>query len=108
MQYRDVRVEDLSADAPGRNATGPFAVAGVGPHTVEVRSVDAAGNVEAKQAVDFQIGAVGRAGRPVGRHPARVGRRRRRFRLGSLPRADRREAVRQARRVRAGAAAPAR
>ena len=32
-------------------------MAGLGPHSVEVRSVDAAGNVEAKQVVDFEIGA---------------------------------------------------
>ena len=42
-------------------------VEGAGPHTVEVRSVDAAGNVEAKKALDFEIGEVappvhGRAG----------------------------------------------
>ena len=57
MQYRDIRVEDLSADAPGRNQTGAFTVSGLGPHTVEIRSVDAAGNIEAKQAVDFEIGS---------------------------------------------------
>jgi hypothetical protein len=56
MEYRNIRVEDLSADAPGRNPTGPFEVGGQGPHTVEFRSVDAAGNVEAKQVAEFQIG----------------------------------------------------
>ena len=82
MQYRDVRVEDLSADAPGRTETGPFAITGVGPHTLEVRSVDAAGNVEAKQAVDVQIGAVAPSGQapvPPAEGDASS------FRLGSLP-----------------------
>jgi PKD repeat protein/type 1 glutamine amidotransferase/glucose/arabinose dehydrogenase len=55
-QYRNIRVEDLSPDAPGRNPTGQFTVSGRGPHTVEVRSVDAAGHVEDKRAVDFEIG----------------------------------------------------
>ena len=57
MQYRDVRIQDLSADAPGRNPTGRFRVTGAGPHTVEFRSIDAAGNVESTQAADFEIGA---------------------------------------------------
>ena len=65
MQYRDIRVEDLSADAPARNQTGPFTVSGVGGHTVEVRSIDAAGNVESKRPVDVQIGGgVGPQGTP--------------------------------------------
>ncbi|HEX7223720.1 MAG TPA: family 16 glycoside hydrolase, partial [Candidatus Limnocylindrales bacterium] len=58
MDYRNIRVEDLSEDAPGRNPTGSFEVTGAGPHTVEVRSIDAAGNVEDKKALDFEIGAV--------------------------------------------------
>src|SRR5262249_3416700 len=58
MQYRNVRIEDLTPGAPGLNPTGAFDVAGDGPHTVEFRSVDAAGNVEDKQALPVQIGAV--------------------------------------------------
>jgi glucose/arabinose dehydrogenase/type 1 glutamine amidotransferase/PKD repeat protein len=56
IQYRDIRVEDLSADAEGQNPTGAFTVSGQGPHTVEFRSLDAAGNQEGKQSVDFEIG----------------------------------------------------
>jgi glucose/arabinose dehydrogenase/type 1 glutamine amidotransferase len=56
MQYRDVRVEDLASDAPIQNQTGAFQVTGRGPHTIELRSVDAAGNVEPKHPVDFEIG----------------------------------------------------
>ena len=37
-----------------RTATGPFTVSGTGPHTIEVRSTDAAGNVEAKQTFDVR------------------------------------------------------
>ena len=33
LQYRDVRVEDLSADAPARHPTGAFRVSGLGPHS---------------------------------------------------------------------------
>jgi hypothetical protein len=71
MQYRNVRVEDLSPDAPGRNPTGPFTVSGRGPHTIEVRSVDAAGHVEEKKAVDFEIGATTAPGSttPAGQTP---------------------------------------
>ena len=96
MQYRDVRVEDLSADAPGRNPTGKFTVTGAGPHTVEFRSIDAAGNVEATQAADFEIGATAPPPTPPASDPpmppaidtpAA-------FRLGRLAVADRREAVR--------------
>jgi PKD repeat protein len=71
MDYRNIRVEDLSQDAPGRDATGPFTVEGAGPHTIEVRSVDAAGNVEEKKALDIEIGevapppATGGQGEPV-------------------------------------------
>jgi Domain of Unknown Function (DUF1080) len=53
MQYRNVRVEDLSGEA----ATGAFTVSGKGPHTVELRSVDAAGHVEDKQVLTLEIGA---------------------------------------------------
>ena len=56
MQYRNIRVEDLSPDALTKNPTGPFTVSGAGPHTVEVRSVDAAGNIEDKQAFAVEIG----------------------------------------------------
>jgi PKD repeat protein/glucose/arabinose dehydrogenase/type 1 glutamine amidotransferase len=52
MQYRNVRVEDLSGDAP----TGAFTVSGKGPHTVELRSVDAAGHVEDKQSLALELG----------------------------------------------------
>ena len=47
MQYRNVRVEDLAPGVPkAADGTGPFTVTGTGPHTVEVRTIDAAGNVE--------------------------------------------------------------
>jgi hypothetical protein len=52
MQYRNVRGEDLSRDP----ATGAFAVSGKGPHTVELRSVDAAGHVEDEQVRAIEIG----------------------------------------------------
>ena len=48
---------------PGADPTRAVHVTGSGPHTVEVRSVDAAGNVEAKQAVDFEIGEAAAARR---------------------------------------------
>ncbi|HET6546995.1 MAG TPA: ThuA domain-containing protein [Solirubrobacter sp.] len=57
MQYRNVRVEDLTPGAPGANPTGPFAVSGEGPHTIQVRSVDAAGNAEDSTASTFEIGS---------------------------------------------------
>ncbi|HWK29671.1 MAG TPA: ThuA domain-containing protein [Solirubrobacter sp.] len=56
IQYRDVRVEDLSPGAHGVVAPKPFEVSGRGPHTIEVRSTDAAGNVEAKKAFAVEIG----------------------------------------------------
>jgi hypothetical protein len=58
IQYRNVHVEDLSEGARGVVAPKPFTVSGVGPHTVEVRATDAAGNVEAKKTFDLEIGAV--------------------------------------------------
>ena len=58
MQYRNVRVEDLSEGATPVTAAKPFQVTGKGPHTVEVRSVDAAGNVEEKLSYPFEIGTV--------------------------------------------------
>jgi hypothetical protein len=54
-QYRNVTVENLTAG--GVKTPTPFRVQGVGPHTVEVRSVDAAGNVEDKQALAFEVGS---------------------------------------------------
>jgi len=56
MEYRDIRVEDLSDDRTAEGATGPFTVGGIGPHTVEIRSLDAAGHLEARRTVDFEIG----------------------------------------------------
>jgi hypothetical protein len=58
VQYRNVRVEDLSAGARGVVAAKPFTVAGKGPHTIELRSTDAAGNQEAKKTFPLEIGAV--------------------------------------------------
>jgi hypothetical protein len=69
MQYRNIRVQDLSPDAPGRDPSGPFEVSGQGPHTVEFRSVDAAGNAEAKQSVDFHIGEAAPPTDPSGNPP---------------------------------------
>ena len=57
IQYRDVHIEDLSAGARGVVEAKPFTVSGKGPHTIEVRSTDAAGNQEAKKTFDFEIGA---------------------------------------------------
>jgi PKD repeat protein/glucose/arabinose dehydrogenase/type 1 glutamine amidotransferase len=53
IRYRNVRVTDLAA----RSGSGPFTVSGNGNHTVEFRSTDGAGNVEAKKSVTFRIGA---------------------------------------------------
>jgi len=55
--YRNVRVQDLSEEALGKDPTGAFEVSGVGPHTIEFRSVDGAGNREAKKTVEFEIGS---------------------------------------------------
>ena len=58
MQYRNMRVEDLTPGAPkAEDGTGPFEVAGRGPHTIEVRTVDAAGN-EGSETFDFEIGSI--------------------------------------------------
>ena len=64
MQYRNMRVEDLTPGVPkAEDGTGPFEVAGRGPHTIEVRTVDAAGN-EASETFDVRDrvdrGAAGR------------------------------------------------
>ena len=72
MQYRDIRVEDLSDDAPAQQRDRAVQVAGAGPHTVEFRSVDAAGNVEDEAGArhrDRADGAARRAG-PSGNPPA--------------------------------------
>lgn len=71
MQYRNIRVENLSDDRSSEGATGAFRVAGVGPHTVEFRSFDAAGNVEQTKTVDFEIGRATPPGltTPPGQNP---------------------------------------
>jgi len=56
MQYRNVKVEDLTPGAPTSKTGKPFDVEGVGPHTIEVRTTDAAGNV-GRQTFDLEIGA---------------------------------------------------
>ena len=56
IQYRDIRVENLTPGAMGTNPTGMFTVEGDGPHTVDVRSTDAAGNVEERTTYEFEIG----------------------------------------------------
>ena len=53
IDYRNVRVLSLDAGS----ARGPVTVSGNGAHTVEYRSTDVAGNVEATKKVDFTIGA---------------------------------------------------
>ena len=86
MQYRDIRVEDLTANGPQKTQTGAFDVKGVGPHTVEVRSVDAAGNVEAKQVVDVEIGtSTGPSGQAPAPIPPASDDTAARFRLAGLP-----------------------
>jgi PKD repeat protein len=58
MQYRAMRVEDLTPGAPkAADGTGPFDVEGRGPHTIEVRTVDAAGN-EGSETFDLEIGSI--------------------------------------------------
>lgn len=56
MQYRNVRVEDLTPGKPkAKDATGAFEVEGLGNHTIEVRTTDAAGN-HARETFDLEIG----------------------------------------------------
>ena len=55
VRYRNVRVTDLATGA--RSGGVPFTVSGAGVHTVEFRSIDWAGNVEAKQSQTFRIGS---------------------------------------------------
>jgi PKD repeat protein len=50
IQYRNVRVRELEP------AKGEFTVSGDGDHSVEFRSTDFAGNVEATDSVEFAIG----------------------------------------------------
>ncbi len=52
IDYRNVRVLSLDAGS----VRGPVTVSGNGAHTVEYRSTDVAGNVEATKKVDFTIG----------------------------------------------------
>ena len=47
----------LARRAQADDGAGPFTVTGAGPHTIEVRSIDAAGNVEAARRSTFEIGA---------------------------------------------------
>ena len=54
VEYRNVRVQDLSAGA--RTGGAPIEVTGRGNHTVEFRSIDWAGNLEEKDSVMFRIG----------------------------------------------------
>ncbi len=62
-QYRNVRVQDLTPGAATADPTGLFTVKGDGEHTVDYRSIDAAGNVEERKTVSFEIGD------PVGAPP---------------------------------------
>jgi plastocyanin len=55
IDYKNVRVLSLDAGS----VRGPVTVSGNGAHTVEYRSTDVAGNVEATKKVDFTIGAAG-------------------------------------------------
>ncbi|WP_053227236.1 OmpL47-type beta-barrel domain-containing protein [Solirubrobacter soli] len=52
IDYKNVRVLSLDAGS----VQGPVKVTGNGAHTVEYRSTDVAGNVEATKKVDFTIG----------------------------------------------------
>jgi hypothetical protein len=77
IQLRNVRVADLGGAPTG---TGTFTVTGAGHHTVEFRSIDVAGNIEAKGAHSFRIGQppnpVGGGGAPdpdTGQGPGPVG-----------------------------------
>ncbi|WP_053227311.1 OmpL47-type beta-barrel domain-containing protein [Solirubrobacter soli] len=58
IQYRNIRIEDLSAGARGVVEAKPFTITGRGPHTIEARSTDAAGHQEAKKTFSFEIGSV--------------------------------------------------
>ncbi len=52
MDYRNIRIQSLDEGA----RQGPFTVQGDGEHTVEFRSTDNAGNLEAAKQVTFTIG----------------------------------------------------
>ena len=71
IDYRNVRVLSLDAGS----VRGPVTVEGNGAHTVEYRSTDVAGNVEATKKVDFTIGAAGGDTDRAGDHAARSTRR---------------------------------
>ena len=58
MQYRNVRVENLAPGVPkAADGTGPFTITGTGPHTIEVRTNDAAGNAGSRS-FDIEVGRV--------------------------------------------------
>jgi hypothetical protein len=66
MQYRNIRVEDLTPGAPkAADGTGPFEIKGTGPHTIEVRTTDAAGNV-AQVPFAYEVGTVAPEGSTQG------------------------------------------
>ena len=57
MQYRNIRVENLAPGVPkAADGTGPFTVTGTGPHTIEVRTIDAAGNTGSRS-FPIEVGA---------------------------------------------------